>query len=547
MAKRFRFNAPSLTDTVVNNIVNAVDQIRTRDHPVPSDDNLMTFAAAVVTQGPFIGDRIPQTTGSSAQSPAAQDTEDEEPSQIDDVDEEDDDEEPEQPDDLKDALGDTLSDHIERLYHVQPLPTPPQVLSVPHEHQLVAAAKLQFLAKSQYRGGILGDPMGLGKTLAAILLIVATPRTSAQGPAVIVTRKSLVPNWVNELRNNLKSTAQLKVLVLSRQISAIELNRYDVILTNYEHVERQFSVKSQFEESFSTPDAFDKLPDRPLSSLFSDYHKDYMRLFRMLILDESQFSKNIQSKTHMALSQIYRSVTVMLSGTFLDNKWSDCLGALTLLRGHPFTDVKTFTKAFASRSKSGKFRDPTPTRMKRIKKLLMGLVVARPASLLNIPGLDFDNVKDYPGEKILIFSELTSVLDIVEVILRQVGIEALRYDGRVGTVQREVTMDAFRDKDRPMLISAGAGGVGLNLPQASIVIQLEIWWNLNVEKQAYKRAHRPGQTKIVKVRRLLAENGSVDAMMLSNQTKKDKLDQAIADGLIRDDRTAPEVPVLRFR
>lgn len=59
-------------------------------------------------------------------------------------------------------------------------------------------------------------------------------------------------------------------------------------------------------------------------------------------------------------------------------------------------------------------------------------------------------------------------------------------------------------------LTAGAGGVGLNISTASIVIQLEVWWNRNAEKQAYFRAHRQGQRKNVKVFQLLARNSSID-------------------------------------
>jgi SNF2 family DNA or RNA helicase len=108
------------------------------------------------------------------------------------------------------------------------------------------------------------------------------------------------------------------------------------------------------------------------------------------------------------------------------------------------------------------------------------------------------------------WSKLLDILD--ECLRRQYQVRALRYDGTVKAKQRAMVQDAFNTTDPsiPILITAGAGDVGLNITAANIVIQTEIRWNANNEAQALCRAHRMGQKKSVKYARMAAENSAID-------------------------------------
>lgn len=182
-------------------------------------------------------------------------------------------------------------------------------------------------------------------------------------------------------------------------MSAFEIERHDVILTHFEHVQRQFSTKRKFKESYG-PGALKDVPPRPLLSLLSDTHNTYLKPFQYVIVDEAQFAKKPQGLTHQAISSIPRSATIMLSGTFLDNKWRDCIGPISLLQGHPFADSTVFNATFASRTRKGKLRDPTSTRIKRIQKFLMAITIAHPKSLLGLKPVDFEDVNfDLNGEE----------------------------------------------------------------------------------------------------------------------------------------------------
>ena len=111
------------------------------------------------------------------------------------------------------------------------------------------------------------------------------------------------------------------------------------------------------------------------------------------------------------------------------------------------------------------------------------------------------------GHRILLFSQFTSMLAILEKRLKEVGIDYFKITGSVSKEKRLELVEEFNRGTVPVfLISLKAGGVGLNLTGADVVIHYDPWWNLAVQNQATDRAHRIGQTKKVVVYKLLAKD-----------------------------------------
>ena len=133
------------------------------------------------------------------------------------------------------------------------------------------------------------------------------------------------------------------------------------------------------------------------------------------------------------------------------------------------------------------------------------------------------------GHKALVFSQWTSLLDLVEPRLREAGIDFVRLDGT--TQQRGDVVARFQADDGPpvFLISLRAGGVGLNLTAADHVFLLDPWWNPAVEDQAADRAHRIGQERPVLVHRLVAQD-TVEERILALQESKRAIAAAALDG-----------------
>ena len=147
------------------------------------------------------------------------------------------------------------------------------------------------------------------------------------------------------------------------------------------------------------------------------------------------------------------------------------------------------------------------------------------------------------GHKALVFSQWTSLLDLIEPVLRQIGIEFLRLDG--STRDRAAVVESFQSEAGPpvMLISLKAGGTGLNLTAADHVFLCDPWWNPAVEDQAADRAHRIGQEHPVMIYRLVAVD-TVEERILELQQRKRAVgeaalgDAAAAASLTREDLLA---------
>ena len=130
----------------------------------------------------------------------------------------------------------------------------------------------------------------------------------------------------------------------------------------------------------------------------------------------------------------------------------------------------------------------------------------------------------------LVFSQFTSMLALLEEDLARAKIPFYKITGATGKEERLRLVHAFNDDETPVfLISLKAGGTGLNLTGADLVIHYDPWWNLAAQNQATDRAHRIGQTKDVSVFRLIAK-GTIEDRILEMQEKKKDLADAILSG-----------------
>jgi SNF2 family DNA or RNA helicase len=143
-----------------------------------------------------------------------------------------------------------------------------------------------------------------------------------------------------------------------------------------------------------------------------------------------------------------------------------------------------------------------------------------------------DIQRDYPGEKIIIFSQFTSLLDLLNVPLVRDGYDYLRYDGSMNATERNETVLEFFDNPEKllMLVSLKAGNVGLTLTCASHVILMDPFWNPYVEEQAIDRAHRIGQERPVYVHRLVISDTVEDRILTLQDEKRRMIDAALEEG-----------------
>lgn len=157
-----------------------------------------------------------------------------------------------------------------------------------------------------------------------------------------------------------------------------------------------------------------------------------------------------------------------------------------------------------------------------------------------------------PGEQVVVFSQFSTYLDILEKDLGETfppdQIEIYKFDGRLNLKERSTILDRFQQKDpskqKILLLSLKAGGVGLNLTCASYAFMMDPWWSPSMEDQAVDRIHRIGQKNSVQVTRFIIED-SIEEKMLRIQERKRTIGEAMdADEDERRKRRIEEIKML---
>ena len=428
--------------------------------------------------------------------------------------------------------------------------------------------------------GLLADEMGLGKTLQTLTWL-SLPRAASGSslPALIVCPTSLVRNWEAEAQ---KFTPWQKVLVISgpdRARSFPEIDRADIVVTSYALLQRDF------EDAYLGRD------------------------FSAVVLDEAQHIKNRDTKNAKAVKLLQARQKLALTGTPVENSVADVWSIFDFLMPDYLGDYETFRAGYELPiADGGAVAEDTLARLKRklqpfiLRRVKKTVAKDLPDKIIKVSycPMDDDSQREYNealaktrrqakdlvkekgfqkskfellamlmklrqvaslgklpafmeqlqsaiagGHKILVFSQFVKMLQIIAAELQEEGIPFCYLDG--ATKDRLGECNRFnRDPKIPVfLISLMAGGTGLNLTGADMVIHYDPWWNPAVEDQATDRAHRIGQKKTVYVMKMIA-SGSIEEKVLALQRKKQAViaatvnttDAAVMEKLTAEDLNA---------
>ena len=461
-----------------------------------------------------------------------------------------------------------LNDRLRDFQGIQ-LVAPPEGFNTElRPYQQEGLSWLQFLREFELNG-ILADDMGLGKTvqtLAHLLIERADDRTN-----LVIAPTSLMGNWRREA---LRFAPDLRVLVLhgsDRHSYFDQIADHDVVLTTYpllrrdqtQLMEHRFhyivldesqaikNVKSKTTQIVYELNSAHRLcltgtpMENHLGELWSMFHflmpgflgnlDRFNRLFRTPIERQGDVNRQDQlrhrikpfmlRRTKGAVAselpektEIIRSVTLQGAQRDLyesirlamDKKVRTAISAKGLARSHiMILDALLKLRQVCC--------DP------RLVSLPQAKQVKESAKLELLMDLLPEMVEE--GRKVLLFSQFTKMLGLIENELVRHDIDYTKLTGR--TVKRDEVITRFQEGEVPVfLISLKAGGVGLNLTAADTVIHYDPWWNPAVENQATDRAHRIGQDKAVFVYKLVTED-SVEEKILELQKKKAALASAM--------------------
>ncbi len=436
---------------------------------------------------------------------------------------------------------------------------------------------LQFL-REQNLSGILADDMGLGKTAQTLAhLLVEKEAGRLDKPALIILPTSLIFNWKNEAA---RFAPDLKVLSLhgpERKVRFPEIATHDVILTTYpllwrdadelmqhsyhllilDEAQTVKNAQSQSAEAVRKIDARHRLclTGTPLENHLGELWSQFDCLLPGFLGTSKQFTKHwrtpiekqgdIRRRDLLArrirpfilrrkkedVAQELPPKTIIIRSVELEGSQRDLYETVRAAMDAKVRD-EIASKGFA-RSQIVildallKLRqvccDPRLVKANAAKR------VKERAKLDQLMAMLPELVDE--GRRILLFSQFTSMLALIEDELNAAGIPYALLTG--DTVDRESAIRSFQDGQVPIfLISLKAGGVGLNLTTADTVIHYDPWWNPAVENQATDRAHRLGQDKPVFVYKLIV-SGSIEEKILALQERKAEL----AAGILSEDHT----------
>lgn len=431
---------------------------------------------------------------------------------------------------------------------------------------------LQFLRQHQL-GGILADDMGLGKTLQTLAHLLCEQEAGRlDRPCLVIAPVSLLGNWRREaarfapsLRTHvwhgLERHAGTFVEACDLLIAPYSLLQRDrqrwlqqrwhvVVLDEAQHIKNASSQTAQVVRGLDARQriALSGTPlENHLGELWSLFHfvmpgflgsqKRFNELFRFPIekqSDHAALQRLRQRITPFVLRRTKATVATELPASIESVTSVHLSGAQAdLYETIRLATEKTVRDALAEKGLARaqiqlldallKLRqvccDP-----RLVKNSVQATRVKTSAKLELLMELLTELVGQ--GRRVLVFSQFTSMLALIETELERAGLPWTKLTGQ--TRQRDAAIERFTSGQVPIfLISLKAGGTGLNLPQADTVIHYDPWWNPAVVEQATGRAHRIGQERQVMVYKLVAE-GTIEERMLALQERK----AALAKGLL---------------
>ncbi len=424
-------------------------------------------------------------------------------------------------------------------------------------------------------GGVLADDMGLGKTIQVLAHILAERAAKRlAGPVLIVMPTSLIPNWCSEAK---RFAPVLKVLTLHGAFRAAKFNQiaaHDVVLTTYALLFRDEDALAEHKFALAVFDEAQAIKNPQAKAALAARR---IRADRRIVMSGTPLENH--------LGELWAQVDLVLPGLlgpqkafatrfrtpiekFGDNERSKILEKrlkpflLRRTKSEVASDLPAKTEITRAVALEGGQRELYETLRLAMNKKVRDAVAARGIKQSSIVMLDAllklrqaccdpalvklpsaRKVKGSAkremllemlaelieeGRRVLVFSQFTEMLDLIESDLNAQKILYLRLDG--STLDRATPVRRFQALEVPVfLISLKAGGVGLNLTAADTVIHYDPWWNPAVENQATDRAHRIGQDKPVFVYKLVCSD-TIEEKIVALQAKKAALANAIMSG-----------------
>lgn len=455
---------------------------------------------------------------------------------------------------------------------------PESLKNIMRSYQKTGFLWLKTLRENGF-GGILADDMGLGKTLQVISLLLCEKQECDRGErearrSLIVCPASLVYNWQKEIERFAPELETVVVTGLAAERERIirRSREGQILITSYDLEKRDADVyqdmvfavqvidEAQYIKNPGTQAAKGvkkitaafklALTGTPIENRLSELWSIFDYLMPGFLYSYQRFREEIEIPVTVNQDENKMGRLQKMIRPFI----------LRRLKGDVLTDLpeKLEENVFAKMEDEQRaLYDAHVQRMKqmleeksdkefRSDKIQILAELTRLRQLCCDPALLYENYKGLSaksdvcmelignavgsGHKVLLFSQFTSMLDRLAERLREADIPYYMLTGSVNKEKRMQMVESFNRDEVPVFcISLKAGGTGLNLTAADIVIHYDPWWNVAVQNQATDRAHRIGQKNVVTVYKLVAE-GSIEEKIIAIQERKKELAREVLEG-----------------
>lgn len=465
---------------------------------------------------------------------------------------------------LGDAQLRKLVESLSTFDGIKPCALPKKLQATLRSYQVEGYNWLRFLG-SHALSGILADDMGLGKTIQTLAYIQSLKEAKQlQTPVLIIMPTSLIANWQSEVQ---RFAPSLKVLTLhgkDRQDHFVDIEKYDVVITTYPLLPRDKDALIDTNWSLIVLDEAQAIKNpsakvtqavcelsakqrlcltgTPVENHLGEAWSLFTFLMPGLLGDHKAFNRHFRNPIEREADTDRKSLLSRRLRPFVLRRLKaevekDLPSKTEIIRRVTLSDDQRDLYETVRHAMNDRIRDEIATKglarshivildalLKlrqtccdpRLVKLEAAAKATSSAKLEELMEMIPTLIEE--GRRILLFSQFTSMLDLIKPALDAIEIPYVELRGT--TKDRVTPITRFQKGDVPLfLISLKAGGTGLNLTAADTVIHYDPWWNPSVENQATDRAHRIGQTKPVFVYKLIAE-GTVEERILELQARK---------------------------
>ena len=454
---------------------------------------------------------------------------------------------------------------------------PNELKDVLRDYQKVGNKWLSTLDKYGF-GGILADDMGLGKTIQILSVLLMTKKEEKNcGASIVVAPSSLTLNWKSETE---KFTKDLSILIINgnaeeRKKKINQIKKYDLVITSYDLLKRDIEEYEALDYTFRYIIADEAqyiknnntqnskaikrikaktkfaLTGTPMENSLSELWSIFDYIMPGYLFTYKKFKKNYEipiAREHD--EEILTKLKMIIEPFILRRTKKEVLRELPdkttiVLNNEMQEEQEKIYLSYLAQARD-ELREEIEDKGFEQSRIKILALLTRLRQICCHPSLFISNYKEgsgklnqcielvkdavQSGHKMLLFSGYTSMFEIIEQALKKEGITYLKLTGKTSVKDRFELIEQFNKDEniKVFLISLKAGGTGINLTSADMVIHYDPWWNLSVENQATDRTHRIGQTKKVQVYKLITKNSIEEKIYDLQQRKKELIDNMLS-------------------